>query len=53
LEVGLHHATKQCFDHIDQNVLGIHLYTLNQAAPVLKILKRLERGPVKAAAAAV
>lgn len=43
LEVGLHHATEQCSELIHQGVAGIHLYTLNQAAPILEIVKRLGR----------
>ncbi len=45
LEVGLHHATEQCFDLLYHGVSGIHFYTLNQSGPVLEILKRLGRGP--------
>ncbi|MDB6135148.1 MAG: methylenetetrahydrofolate reductase [Verrucomicrobiales bacterium] len=45
LEIGLHHATEQCFDLMHNGVSGIHFYTLNQAAPVLEILKRLGRKP--------
>lgn len=43
LEIGLHHATEQCFDLMHSGAAGIHFYTLNQAAPVLEILKRLGR----------
>lgn len=43
LEVGLHHATEQCSELFHQGVSGIHLYTLNQATPILEILKRLGR----------
>lgn len=39
--IALHHATEQCADLLDHNVPGIHLYTLNQAQPVLEIHSRL------------
>ncbi len=39
--IALHHATEQCADLLDHGVPGIHLYTLNQAQPVLGIFSRL------------
>lgn len=39
--IALHHATEQCADLLDHEVSGMHLYTLNQAAPVLEIHSRL------------
>lgn len=49
LEIGLHHATEQCSGLLHSGVSGIHLYTLNQAAPTMEILKRLGRKPGTAA----
>lgn len=43
LEIGIHHASEQCSDLLNQGVSGIHFYTLNQAAPTLEILKRIGR----------
>lgn len=39
--IALHHATEQCADLLDHEVAGIHLYTLNQAEPILEIIERL------------
>jgi methylenetetrahydrofolate reductase (NADPH) len=39
--IALHHATEQCADLLDHGVPSIHLYTLNQAQPVLDIFSRL------------
>lgn len=39
--IALHHATEQCADLLDHDADGIHLYTLNQAPPVLEIYSRL------------
>ncbi len=39
--IALHHAAEQCTDLLDQGADGIHLYTLNQAQPVLEIHARL------------
>ena len=44
LEIGLHHAAEQCADLLHHDVTGIHIYTLNQAAPTLEILKRIGKG---------
>lgn len=42
--IALDHAAEQCCDLLAHGVAGIHLYTLNQAAPVLGIYSRLGRG---------
>jgi len=42
-QIGLHHATEQCSELINQSVAGIHFYTLNQSQPVMEILRRLGR----------
>ena len=42
--IALHHATEQCADLLDHHADGIHLYTLNQAQPVLDIYSRLGLG---------
>lgn len=39
--IALHHAAEQCTDLLDHQADGIHLYTLNQAQPVLEIHARL------------
>lgn len=39
--IALHHAAEQCTDLLDHGATGIHLYTLNQAQPVLEIHARL------------
>lgn len=39
--IALHHATEQCANLLDHHADGIHLYTLNQAQPVLDIFSRL------------
>lgn len=40
-DVGLHYATEQCADLLDNNVAGIHFYTLNQSGATTEIYKRL------------
>lgn len=40
-KVGIHWATEQVRDLIDNNVKGIHFYTLNKARPTLKIYDSL------------
>ena len=40
-QVGLHHATEQCADLLDQGVAGIHFYTLNQSTATREICQRL------------
>jgi methylenetetrahydrofolate reductase (NADPH) len=35
--VGIHHAATQCADLLDQQVAGLHFYTMNQADAVMKI----------------
>lgn len=40
-QVGLHHATEQCADLLDQGVAGIHFYTLNQSTATREIFQRL------------
>jgi len=39
--IAIHHATEQCADLLNNDVAGIHWYTLNQAAPVLEVHERL------------
>jgi methylenetetrahydrofolate reductase (NADPH) len=40
-EIGLHYATEQCANLLDQGVAGIHLYTLNQSTATREICQRL------------
>jgi methylenetetrahydrofolate reductase (NADPH) len=40
-QVGIHHAAAQCADLLHHQVAGLHLYTLNQAEPALRICERL------------
>jgi methylenetetrahydrofolate reductase (NADPH) len=40
-EIGLHYATEQCADLLDNGVAGIHLYTLNQSTATREICQRL------------
>ena len=40
-EIGLHYATEQCADLLDNGVAGIHLYTLNQSRATREICQRL------------
>ena len=40
-QIGLHYATEQCADLLDNNVAGIHLYTLNQSTATREICQRL------------
>lgn len=36
-QIGIHHATAQCSDLLDQEVAGLHFYTMNQAEATLQI----------------
>lgn len=39
--VGLHWATEQCLELIDQDVAGLHFYTLNKSSATLEIYRNL------------
>ncbi len=39
--IGIHYATAQCADLLDQDVKGIHFYTLNQSHATVEILRNL------------
>jgi len=47
-EVGLHYATEQCADLIDNGIAGIHFYTLNQSGATREIYRRLGLASVPA-----
>ena len=40
-QIGLHYATEQCANLLDNGVSGIHLYTLNQSTATREICQRL------------
>jgi len=40
-KVGIHWATQQVMDLLDNNVKGVHFYTLNRSKPTLKIYEAL------------
>ena len=39
--VGIHHATEQCRDLLDNDVAGIHFYTLNKSGATREIYANL------------
>lgn len=43
-EAGLHYATEQCSDLLNNQVAGIHFYTLNQSGATREICRRLGLG---------
>ena len=45
--VGLHWATEQCRDLIDNGVRGIHFYTLNRSDATKQIYQTLSLQPAK------
>jgi methylenetetrahydrofolate reductase (NADPH) len=48
-QIGLHYATEQCSDLLDNGVAGLHFYTLNQSNATREICVRLGLAPAPGA----
>lgn len=41
-QIGMHHATRQCEDLLDQGVAGLHFYTLNRSTATRAIVQEIK-----------